>query len=202
VIRTAHWTPRYLKDRALAYAYEWTHPRAPWFTRYAVRLLEHRLQPEHAGLEWGSGRSTLWLAQRTARLISIEHDPGWYDKARRGLATLPNPSATVLLRTVEPPAYLEPCNALDDGLLDYVVVDGARRGECALAAIPKLRSGGTLVIDDIHRYLPSGSHAPNALPPGADLLSPVWRDVRDALAQWPCEWTSDGVRDTALFTKP
>jgi len=42
-------------------AYEKTHPDAPWLTAHAIAFLVDWLRPEDTGVEWGSGRSTLWL---------------------------------------------------------------------------------------------------------------------------------------------
>ena len=69
-----HWTFRYLIDRTELLLYERRHPDLPWLTREAVDFLASWLQPSDHGLEWGSGRSTVWLAQRVSRLVSIEHN--------------------------------------------------------------------------------------------------------------------------------
>jgi hypothetical protein len=46
------------------------HPDVPWLTRQAVEILEDWLKPGYVGLEWGSGRSTLWFARRVSHLTS------------------------------------------------------------------------------------------------------------------------------------
>src|SRR5262245_60383266 len=81
-----HWTPRYLINRAARIAYEYRHPEAPWLTATSVQVLESWLRPEDRGLEWGSGRSTLWLGMRLKALMSIEHDQVWYSRTRSELA--------------------------------------------------------------------------------------------------------------------
>jgi hypothetical protein len=72
-------------DRVRLLAHERRHPDAPWLTIEAVAFLEHRLACDGVGFEWGSGRSTVWLARRVRRLTSIEHDPTWFEKIRRRL---------------------------------------------------------------------------------------------------------------------
>ena len=62
---------RYLHPRAIIAAtkrrlWRFTDPEAPWLPREVVQFLDSWLTPAHLGLEWGSGRSTLWLARRTA----------------------------------------------------------------------------------------------------------------------------------------
>lgn len=70
-----HWTPRYLRDRFGVMLFQRRHPDAPGLSPEAVSLLSTLLEPTHAGLEWGSGRSTIWFARRVAELVSVEHDP-------------------------------------------------------------------------------------------------------------------------------
>lgn len=72
-----HWTPRYARDRLADMAYQRTHPDAPWLTAHAVSILSTWLKPTDVGFEWGSGRSTVWFAQRVHRLCSVEHDASW-----------------------------------------------------------------------------------------------------------------------------
>lgn len=197
----AHWTPRYAVDRLAALIYQWTHPDAPWLTPQSIQLLEAYLAVDHIGAEWGTGRSTRWLAQRVAGLIAIEHDPAWYERVERSLQKLGHHGVTLVRARQEAPAYLDPVHTLEDGILDFVIVDGRRRGECALVAIPKLRSGGVLVVDDAHRYLPNQSRAPHALK-GEEEMEPEWQRFAKQTAQWESTWTTDGLRDTVIFVKP
>ncbi|TAK34069.1 MAG: hypothetical protein EPO21_10830 [Chloroflexota bacterium] len=75
-----YWTPRYLGDRVRVMLHEWTNPSDPWFTQQATRLLESLLRPDDVGVEWGSGRSTLWFARLVAKLVSVEHNQAWYER--------------------------------------------------------------------------------------------------------------------------
>src|SRR6202007_3269075 len=77
-----HWTPRYVRDRLGVMAYQMLEPDAPWLTQSANRVLESLLRESDVGLEFGSGRSTRWLAGRIANLTSVEHDPSWANKVR------------------------------------------------------------------------------------------------------------------------
>src|SRR5881296_3104277 len=76
--RFCHWKPRYIVNRIQLLIHERTHPDSPWLSQAMIEILGSWLQPQHQGLEWGSGRSTLWFAQRVNHLISIEHDESWY----------------------------------------------------------------------------------------------------------------------------
>lgn len=57
----------------------------PWWTRAAVTSIDILLQPSFVGFEFGSGRSTLWIARRIKHLISIEHSPAWSELVRNDL---------------------------------------------------------------------------------------------------------------------
>ncbi|MCL4691588.1 MAG: class I SAM-dependent methyltransferase [Candidatus Hydrogenedentes bacterium] len=202
--RFSHWSLRYLWDRSRLYLYELTHPEAPWLTPQAVAFLESWLQPDHVGLEWGSGRSTLWFASRVDRLISIEHDPAWYAHVQNRLLARPRNNVTLILADSDSDAYYAPARELPNGSLDFALVDGvsATRDRCAECVLPKIRPGGILIIDDIHRYLPSGSRAPRAVPLDGDAASETWTRVADAVADWELIETTSGVTDTAILRRP
>lgn len=202
--RFAHWSVRYAADRARLSLYQLTHPGAPWLTPGAVAYLERWLRPDHVGLEWGAGRSTLWFSQRVDRLISIEHDPAWYAHVRNGLLASPRNNVELYLCANEADEYLLPARGLPDASLDFVLVDGFSelRDRCALSAIPKIRPGGLLILDDVHRYLPSNSRAPLARPPGAGAATERWEAVAVAVADWSLTNTGSGVTNTAILQRP
>ena len=78
-----HWTPRYIRDRLRWYYYFRTHPDVPWLSEQANTMLESLLKPTDVGIEWGSGRSTCWLAKRVKHLISVEENQPWADVVRK-----------------------------------------------------------------------------------------------------------------------
>lgn len=53
--------------------------RKPWISYDAIYFLEQYLRKEHIVFEWGSGGSTLFFADRTKHIVSIEHNKEWYD---------------------------------------------------------------------------------------------------------------------------
>jgi hypothetical protein len=48
----------------------------------ANRILDYLLGPTDIGIEFGSGRSTLWFAKKVKRLISVEHNEVWYKRIK------------------------------------------------------------------------------------------------------------------------
>jgi predicted O-methyltransferase YrrM len=192
----AHWTPRYVVDRSRLALRQRRHPHDPWLTADAVRFLASWIRTSDRCLEWGSGRSTVWMATRAATLVSIEHDREWSDRVTSQVADLP--SATVrLVDAADADRYANPP---DVDAVDLALVDGIHRGACALTAIERVVPGGIIVVDNVERYLPSRSRAPEAIGNGYEDDS--WHRFDDRTSGWRRYWTSDGVTDTAVFFKP
>ena len=200
----AHWSFRYGVDRMRLAWYQLTHPDAPWLTPRAVDYLSNWLRPHHVGFEWGAGRSTIWFALRVHALTSVEHDPEWYRRTRARLSASSITNVTIELCPAEAEAYVMPASHLPDQSLDFVLVDGvsALRDLCATVAIPKVRPGGLLILDDIHRYLPSSSRAPLARPAHMGPLTEGWGKVLHQLSGWTFVTTTSGVTDTLIVRRP
>ena len=208
--------PRYVADRVRLAMHQKLHPDAPWLTAEATRRLEDWLLPTHVGIEWGSGRSTLWFAQRVKHLVSVEHHAGWHAAVAESLekAGLHNvdfrlhPCAPERIETPEWIAamfasdYVRAVDAFGPKSIDFALVDGMYRSACALAVLPKLRPGGRLIVDNVNWFLPSDSRAPSSRGAGDEPLSPTWADFEEAVAGWTREWTENGVADTAIWVAP
>ena len=55
----------------------------PWISFAAVDFLENVLNGNMVVFEYGAGGSTLFFAKRVKRVVSVEHDPGWYREVVR-----------------------------------------------------------------------------------------------------------------------
>ncbi|OGF65016.1 MAG: hypothetical protein A2Y62_14420 [Candidatus Fischerbacteria bacterium RBG_13_37_8] len=132
----------------------------------AIRFCEMFLDGTQVGLEWGSGRSTLWFGERMKRLLSIEYDPLWHEKVinqiqKKGYKHIKCCLVRLEHSLEEPtkpfydkqPAYVSIIEDFEDESLDFVVVDGHYRQACILAALPKLKSKGCLLVDNTN-WLP------------------------------------------------
>jgi predicted O-methyltransferase YrrM len=202
-----HWTYRYIIDRTAEKIYRRQNPDLPWLTPWAVEFLSTWLKPTDIGLEFGSGRSTIWFAKRVSNLISVEHDPKWFAEIACRLAELQLTNVRYLnhpsnrLENGEGSPYVQVAADQADSSLDFVLVDGIYRGICARLSIPKLKSGGILIIDNVNHHLPSHSRSPNSLP--VDQIPNLeWQSVYAIIKNWRTYWTSNGVSDTALYFKP
>ena len=197
-----HWTFRYVKNRVIQILHEKTHPNDPWLTRQSVHILADLLQDTDTGLEFGSGRSTIWFAQRTSRVISIEHDFKWYQSVGQKIQDL-NLESKIDYRYCDNIAdYVGQIDSLEDNSIDYCLIDGKARDECTLKVLPKLKHEGILIIDNINLYLPNASRSPNSIRRFDNTNDSAWASVQIQIDSWEMVWTTDGVSDTALWIKP
>ena len=204
----SHRTPRYVYHRSRQLLYERAHPADPWLTPAAIGLLATLLRPDDTGVEFGSGRSTVWFAARVAELTSVEHDIRWHATVTARLKDQGLGNVDYILAADDLPterggdsAYARTALAFPDASLDFALVDGRYRDYSAKFIMPKIKPGGILIIDNVNWYLPCRSKAPNSrtaeLGPATDVWAEVWRQ----LAGWRTIWTSSGVWDTAIFIK-
>jgi hypothetical protein len=207
--RIKHLTPRFIKNRILLSLYELRNPAAPWLTPAANAIMESLLKPTDCMLEFGSGRSSVWFAERVSHITSVEHNVGWAEKVRRRLAERSLNNAELVLVPVEDersPKAFEPYVMVSDRFapdsLDIVLVDGALRSQCVQAVMPKIRPGGVLIIDNANWYLPSKTRSPSSRCLEAGPADTTWAGILADLRAWRSIWTSSGVTDTALYFKP
>lgn len=128
----------------------------PWFSYPAVEYLEGLDLSEYSVFEYGSGYSTLYWGRRAKRVTSVEDHAEWRDRIQTQLGD----NATIRL-VCSPDDYP---GAIKDSDQEFniIVIDGASnisRLECARAAIPKLRTGGIIILDDADDF----PDVPNAL---------------------------------------
>jgi len=119
----------------------------PLLTPKAIEFLEEYLSsnPNAKILEFGSGASTLWFAEHTKNLISIDHSKEYYDFVKSELN-----GRNVDYRLIHLP-YYHVCDEFPDEFFDLIVVDGRNRKGCIAHSIPKLKSGGILMLDNAER---------------------------------------------------
>jgi predicted O-methyltransferase YrrM len=203
-----HWTPRYIRDRLMLAYEQKRQPDAPWWPVEAIRHMDSLVRPLDTCLEWGSGRSTIWLSARTKQVISIEDNREWFDRVRGLLASAgTDPGAVRLLEADSTPPdqtpYVRVIDDFADGEIDVCVVDGLAplRGHCAIAAIPKLAAGGVLLVDDAHWFLDRSTHAPHSRY-GKGTFDETWRHFESLVSDWRHIWTTDGVTNTGIWLKP
>lgn len=148
---------------------------APWLTYEAIGWLDNYLTKDMMVFEWGSGGSTIYIAKKVKKIISVEHDAQWYTKVSGMLKKNDIANCEYILK--EPAiaknknyrssdkryvgfdfeAYCKTINAFPDTMFDVIIIDGRARPSCILHATNKIRAGGCLIIDDSERaeYVPA-----------------------------------------------
>jgi len=205
-----HWTPRYAFFRTRQLCYERTHPDDPWLTPDAIRLLSGMLRPSDRGVEFGSGRSTVWFAERVAHLTSVEEDERYHRATADALARRGLDNVDLVLAPYDVPehlgdrsAYVGTLARFHESSLDFALIDGAYRAYAARLAMTRIKPGGLLIVDNVDWYLPSRSRSYGpAARPAAEGPDPLWRDLAPELDEWRTIWTGSGVWDTAIFVRP
>lgn len=201
--RLSHLTPRYVLNRIKVFIQEATNPHDPWLTSESIKILEGLLLPTDIGVEFGSGRSTMWFARRLNRLTSIESDEAWYKKVKLMLNQFelePKVDYRLFLSEQE---YAEQALTVADESINFCLIDGINRDNCAWLMIPKIRPGGLMVIDNVNWFFPNDfSKSPDTQRSNMGCSSKVWQQVFDLLASWRLIYTSNGVSDTAIYIKP
>lgn len=205
-----HWTPRYIYDRVALMAYQRANPTAPWLPAQATSILSTWLKTTDIGIEWGSGRSTVWFAQRVRKLLSVEGDPAWGEYVPM-LLSQAQVREKVDYRVLEVSeregsscSYVRAVDDIDSESVDFVLVDGSLRALCALEGVDKLKPGGLLVVDNANWYLPCSvpSRSPGSRRMNAGPATPKWEEFLRRVSSWRHLWTSNGVTDTAFWIKP
>jgi predicted O-methyltransferase YrrM len=119
----------------------------PWLSYRAIKQLDKLLQPDWKILEWGSGMSTLWFAQRVGHLISIEDYEPWHEKVKLTLANITN----VDYQFKADENYFN-LDHYPEETFDFILIDGSQRGNCAKSAVAKIKSGGYIYLDNSDKH--------------------------------------------------
>lgn len=140
----------------------------PWWTYSAIDFIASHLETLEKPIkvfEWGSGASTLWLAKRADKVISIEHDSKWYALLQPFLLDYPNVQSIL----VEPEHLLIDEKFTSNKILgvnfksyvtsitnypdqyDLIIIDGRARAACLQSCIPFLAPHGMVIFDNSNR---------------------------------------------------
>lgn len=162
----------------------------PWIPPSATRALARHLSSSARVLEIGAGFSTLWLARRCAALTSIEADRTWFEQMQRILAARRMTHVDLQFRWVA--HEMADFSSISDRSLDLCIVDGGPRRACLEAALPKLKPGAWLYLDNA-----------DSNPDAKDLLRGLAAENRCTLATYrgfppACLYVSEGIVATLL----
>ncbi len=161
--------------------YRFFHPEIPWITPQSVKQLEKILSGKNKiGLEWGSGKSTLWFSKFCKELHSIEYNHEWYKIVEEMLRNeeIKNtqlhfielehsrqmPTYPVYEKT---PKYVSIIQSFPELYFDFIMIDGHYRQACVLASDKHLKTEGFLIIDNYNRVK---SRQEWGVPPSYELI--------------------------------
>lgn len=162
--------------------------REPWLPYSVIDLLTTRLDRSASVLEFGGGGSTAFFADRVGSVTTVEHDQAWRDAIAQSLESSSNVRVLFRSSANDYADYVAAADEMDDESLDVVLVDGRQRVACARSAMPKLKPGGLLILDDSDR--------------------PKYREAHILLGTWNCREhrglvpTKDHLGVTSIWTKP
>lgn len=129
-------------------------PVVPWWPRKAIELVEAKLRPDMAAVEFGSGSSTMWIGKRVKSVIAREHHAGWADVTRKRIAEAGLTNCEVQHREGEAYYAFEPGQRFD-----FAVVDGEFRWKCIEALAPRMNAGGFIYFDNSDSDKDEGHYA-------------------------------------------
>jgi hypothetical protein len=150
----------------------------PWTTFTAIEHLQTHLRSGMKVFEFGSGGSTLFFIRQGAVVSSVEHEKIWHERVVRELASLKISGHDVRFVPPEPALETQPGDPSDPEVyatsdevwrkysfrnyaacidahapetFDVILVDGRARPACVRHALPRLKPGGLLVLDNSER---------------------------------------------------
>ena len=125
--------------------------RLPWISYRAIDRLEEVVSRESTVFEFGGGGSTLWFAERCRSVVTVEHDPQWFPALEELVGNLENVELIHETDQDDWSGYVNAIGHFPDAHFDLVVVDGRERVRCLEQAMPKVKPGGYLVLDNSDR---------------------------------------------------
>jgi precorrin-6B methylase 2 len=183
-------------------------PDTPWTSQASVIIFNNLLKENMTGLEYGSGKSTVYFASRVKHLVSIEHDKNWFEQIKKTLQkeNIKNVDYRYVSKNKKPSYYDLPdifrekhgipkfhvrrefesyyniVREFPENHFDFILIDGRARVECAINSIDKLKPNGILVLDNSERKR--------------------YKPIMKILKEWPAVDTTTGLTNTTFWFKP
>lgn len=147
---------------------------APSLVFGTQEFLKSRISRDAHVFEYGSGGSTLFFANLASTVVSVEHDPKWFELVQKALSEKGRRNVTQILVEPDPGiaqpnggenlsecylssngqsfrAYVESIDRFPRASFDVILVDGRARPACVKHSLSRLKPGGYLILDDADR---------------------------------------------------
>jgi hypothetical protein len=173
----------------------------PWWAYGATKFLENKISPNLKVFEFGSGYSTLWLANKVIDLTSIDDNQTWINLLKSKI-----PSNVNLIysetedtkygnRTFLPIGqtkynYSKEINKYNKKF-DIIIIDGVDRNNCIVESLKNLSSCGVIILDNLElSYLMT------------DAMDLIYKDGFKLLDFWGISPGISHESGTGIFYKP
>jgi predicted O-methyltransferase YrrM len=201
-----HWSVRYLYNRIKNYLFEKKNPHLPWINKKAINIFESLLIKKDVGVEFGSGRSTIWFSEKVKHLTSIEDNKEWFLKVKEELTEKGVNNVSFLFKKSDNlnPSDSDYCKSIEsfkDDSLDFIIIDGKYRDVFALKSLKKIKKGGFIYLDDANRYYPFKTSSPYSIGEDVSKMNNSWKTFKEEVDNWRKIITKDGVSDGVFFIK-
>ena len=118
----------------------------PWWPAPVIRVVAGLIKPDWQVLEFGSGRSTLWLAEHAGHVTAMEDHPEWYKRVTTEI--LSRNITNVDYRFARDMDRYSVPEGLPAASIDFAIIDGSARSRCLQTAFDLIRPGGLIYLDD------------------------------------------------------
>lgn len=175
----------------------------------AIKWIKEHINSKMVVFEYGSGSSTLFFAHRVKEIISVECYPERYCKNEGSFNNstflkFTSPIRYVLIEPIKDETpfpyshesfgsvdknyeyhnfkdYVEFIKSFRNKYFDIVFINGRSRASCIRTSVPKIKSGGFLILNDSERY--------------------EYQDAIELfLKKYPHRMFGEGIRKTGIWT--
>lgn len=117
----------------------------PWISYRAIHEIEGLMHRDWKVLEFGSGMSTLWFAERCSYLHSIENNKDWYNKVKNLIG---KKGINNIRYDYRNSASYSDLSEYESGVFDFILIDGSFRSKCVRPSLRLIKSGGYIYLDN------------------------------------------------------
>lgn len=118
----------------------------PWMPYPAIDFIERRLGKDMSVFAYGSGNSSIWLADRVGKVVSCEHDHKWHELVNKMIPE----NVHLVYRDLDSGEYIAEISKYRKEF-DVIIIDGRERVKCVNNAVGALKDDGVIILDDSFR---------------------------------------------------
>ena len=125
----------------------------PWYTYPCIDFLKYRSYEDKTVLEFGTGQSTLWWAQRAKNVVGFEGDEVWHHKLKASVPSNVELHPIPIDRASKCVEEINRILGVQPGLLfDVIVIDGPWRYQMIEISAKAVTDTGIIICDNAEGY--------------------------------------------------